>query len=327
MAPLLHGAEAISNGHFYKDIHVDSRDELATLAGHFNQARRRLQKSWEYSVSLDYLDSILRSMHDALIVISPKHTILTVNAATCALLGYEEWELIGQPVEKIFAEGAGFGEFIQLIESGFIIKNVEQHYVPKKGPTIPVSFSSSVMRDDDGRVRGIVCVAQDITERKRTEGMLERLSRQNELILKSAGEGIFGIDLQGSITFINPAATRALGYGAEELIGQRHHPIVHHTNADGVAIPADECAIDAVLTDGTVHQVSEDIFWRKDGASLPVEYFSNPIREGGQVVGAVVTFKDITERKQAAAELREAKEAAEAANRAKSSFLANMSHE
>jgi two-component system, sensor histidine kinase and response regulator len=327
LRPLLQGAEAISNGHFYKDIHIDSKDELGELAGHFNQARRRLQKSWEYSVSLDYLDNILRSMHDALIVISPKRTILTVNAATCALLGYEEWELIGQPVEKIFAEGAGIDEFMQLIESGFIIKNVEQAYLPKKGTKIPVSFSSSVMRDDEGRVRGIVCVAQDITERKRTEEMLERLSRQNELILKSAGDGIFGLDITGHITFVNPAATRALRFGAEELIGQHHHAILHHSSADGTPNPGETCPIDAALLDGNVHQVADDVFWRKDGARFPVEYASNPIRENGRLVGAVVTFRDITERKEAAAQLQEAKEAAEAANRAKSSFLANMSHE
>jgi PAS domain S-box-containing protein len=327
MKPLLRGAEAISSGHFYKEFQIDSRDEFALLAAHFNQARKRLQKSWEYSVSLDYLDNILRSMHDALIVISPKRTILTVNAATCALLGYEEWELIGQPVEKIFAEGAGIDEFIQLIETGFIIKNVEQAYLPKKGTRIPVSFSSSVMRDDEGRVRGIVCVAQDITERKRTEEMLERLSRQNELILKSAGDGIFGLDLTGHITFVNPAATRALRFGAEELIGRHHHAILHHTGADGGPNPAESCPIDAALQDGVVHQVPDDVFWRKDKSSIPVEYTSNPIRENGKLVGAVVTFKDITERKEAAAQLREAKEAAEAANRAKSSFLANMSHE
>jgi PAS domain S-box-containing protein len=332
LSSLIRGAEAISKGKLEQDIHVESGDELELLAGHFNQTRRRLQKSSEYSVSLDYLDNILRSMHDALIVISPRHKIKTVNAAACALLGYDERELMNQPVEKIFAEGAGaegqgFDELIQLIESGFIIRNVDQTLRSKKGATIPVSFSSSVMRDDRGDIQGIVCVAQDITERKRTEEMLERLSRQNELILKSAGEGIYGVDLQGDITFVNPAATRALGMSSGELIGRPHHRILHHTRADGQPYPTAECSILAALKDGSVHEGADELFWRKDGSSFPIEFISTPIREQGQVVGAVVTFKDITERLQAAQELKEAKEAAEAANQAKSAFLATMSHE
>src|SRR5215211_4660272 len=137
----------------------------------------------------------------------------------------------------------------------------------------------------------------DITERKRFEEALERLSQQHEMVLKSAGEGIFGLDLDGNATFVNPAAARMTGREAEELVGCPQHDVLHHTKPDGYPYPREECPIHAVLEDKTTHSRDDEVFWRKDGTSFPVEYMSSPIRQDGEVVGAVVTFKDFTERK------------------------------
>src|SRR5919112_1672671 len=137
----------------------------------------------------------------------------------------------------------------------------------------------------------------DITERKRFEGALERLSRRHEMVLKSAGEGIFGLNLDGNATFVNPAAARMTGWEVEELVGCPQHDVLHHTRPDGSPYPREECPIHAALKDGTTHSRDDEVFWRKDGTSFPVEYMSSPIRKDGEVVGAVVTFKDITERK------------------------------
>ena len=134
----------------------------------------------------------------------------------------------------------------------------------------------------------------------------ESLERQNELILDSAGEGIYGLDSAGKTTFVNPAATRMLGWTASEIIGQPMHDLLHHTRPDGSAYPREECPIYAAFKDGQVHRVEDEVFWRKDGSSFPVEYTSTPISEGGALEGAVVVFWDVTARKRAEEKLRRA---------------------
>ena len=142
-----------------------------------------------------------------------------------------------------------------------------------------------------------------ITEREKAENELSNLNRKNQLILNSAAEGILGLDLYGRQTFFNESATRMLGYSAEELVGHSGHSLWHHTKPDGSIYPEDECFIHATLRDGTVHRISNEVFWRKDGTSFPVEYSNTPIYENGKVVGSVVTFVDITNRKLAEEEI------------------------
>jgi PAS domain S-box-containing protein len=128
---------------------------------------------------------------------------------------------------------------------------------------------------------------------------LARLTRHETLILESAGEGICGLDRYGKATLVNPAAARMTGYAVEELIGRPLHDILHHSKPDGTPYPREACPSYAALTDGAVHHTPDEVFWRKDGTSFPVDYISTPIQEGGEIVGAVVTFNDITERKRA----------------------------
>ena len=179
----------------------------------------------------------------------------------------------------------------------------------------------------------------DITGRKRAEAEVDGLRRQNELILKFAGEGIFGVDLEGKITFVNPAAARMVGWEAGEMIGQRHHDIAHHTRIDGSPYSQEECPISAVVRDGKVRTAEDEVFWRQDGTNFPVEYTSTPIRnERGELLGAAVVFKDITERKQAEEEVRKLNEELEQrvqertaqleeANKELESFAYSVSHD
>jgi PAS domain S-box-containing protein len=134
-------------------------------------------------------------------------------------------------------------------------------------------------------------------EREQAEEELKRATRQKELILNSAGEGIYGLDLEGNTTFANPAAEKMLGYTEEELLGKPQHAIIHHSKPDGSPYPREDCHIYATFNDGKVHRESEEVFWRKDGTCFPVEYVSTPILEDEKLIGAVVTFRDITERK------------------------------
>jgi PAS domain S-box-containing protein len=124
-----------------------------------------------------------------------------------------------------------------------------------------------------------------------------------EQVLHAAGEGIYGLDLEGCTTFINPAAARMIDWSVEDLIGKPQHGILHHTKADGAPYPREQCPIYAAFTDGAVRHVEDEVFWRKDGTSFPVEYISTPMRDGGRIVGAVVTFRDVSDRRAATAAL------------------------
>ncbi len=133
---------------------------------------------------------------------------------------------------------------------------------------------------------------------------IKQLRKQNELILRSAGEGIYGLDRNGNTTFVNPAAAKILGWEQNDLIGKRQHTVIHHTKPDGTKYAREECPIYAAFSDGKIHRVDDEVFWRKDGTSLPVEYTSTPIRDDDDnLIGAVVTFRDITLRKKAEKDL------------------------
>jgi len=141
---------------------------------------------------------------------------------------------------------------------------------------------------------------------RRIETLFRDIERENHLILEAVGEGIYGVDAEGRTTFINSAAERMLGWTQDGLMGRVVHNVVHHTHGDGSPHPLHECPIYKAFKDGTVHRVSDDIFWRSDGAPFPVEYTSTPIMDNGQLVGAVVVFRDISERKLAEDELKRA---------------------
>jgi PAS domain S-box-containing protein len=127
---------------------------------------------------------------------------------------------------------------------------------------------------------------------------LSKLQKQHQLILDSAGEGIYGLDRDGRITFSNAAATEILGWKLEDVRGQKAHDVHHHSHADGSSYPLDECLIYSALRDGEIHRVDDEVFWHVDGSCVPVEYTSTPMFEDGELCGAVVVFRDISERKE-----------------------------
>jgi len=139
----------------------------------------------------------------------------------------------------------------------------------------------------------------DVQKLQKRVEELERLNRRNELICGSAGEGIFGLDMQGNFIFMNKAAATMLGYTPEECIGRHSHSCMHYIRSDDSRYPEEECKTYAAFRDGIVRHVDDECFCRKDGTRFPVEYTSTPIMEGNEIVGAVVTFSDITERKRA----------------------------
>lgn len=130
--------------------------------------------------------------------------------------------------------------------------------------------------------------------------------RQLEMILESTGEGIYGIDLRGRCIFINEAGAALLGYTPDEVLGRSMHYLIHHSHADQTLMPVHECRIYKAFLEGQGVRVDDEVLWCRDGSSFPAEYASYPIRDNDAVVGAVVTFNDITERKRTEGLLREA---------------------
>ena len=167
-----------------------------------------------------------------------------------------------------------------------------------------------------------------ISERDRTERRLSQEEERMRLLLESVGEAVYGVDINGDCTFCNAAFLRRIGYPSPQaLLGRNVHDVIHHTRADGTPYPWSECVLRSAFIGGEKLHLPHDLMWSSNGVSFPVELWSSPLIQNNQVRGAVVIFIDITERLRTEESLRLAKEAAEAANRAKSDFLANMSHE
>tara|TARA_A100001391_G_scaffold205403_1_gene205738 strand:+ start:18790 stop:20754 length:1965 start_codon:yes stop_codon:yes gene_type:complete len=175
------------------------------------------------------------------------------------------------------------------------------------GPLVMITIASLEQR----RRRTIDQEANDyhrqgLEEWRRAERFFREIERENQLILAAAGEGIFGVNADGVTTFVNPAAQKMLGWAAEDLVGMNMHDMVHYKHPDGSHYHASDCPIYGAFRNGTVNTVEDECFWRKDGTSLRVEYTSTPIEDNGALVGAVIVFRDISQRKENEAKLREA---------------------
>lgn len=164
-----------------------------------------------------------------------------------------------------------------------------------------VSTFNDLVTTMDAQRMGLAQAAQ--TLEKTVEARTAELNtsrRQLALILDAAGEGIFGLDINGRHVFANRAAASMLGYTVEEFLASEwsNHDLVHHTRPDGSAYPQDTCPIYATIRDGLRREVLDEVFWRKDGSSFPVEYITTPIvDEQGATIGVTIVFKDITDRK------------------------------
>src|SRR5919107_3137503 len=233
-------------------------------------------------------------------VVSLDGRYLQVNRALCEILGYPEEELQALTWQEIIHPDdlATNLAYAHRIKEGKCPKyHLDKRFRHADGHTVGASLNVSLVKDSEGEPLYFVSQIQDITKRKRAEEALDRLSHQHEMVLKSAGEGIFGLDLEGHTTFVNSTAANMTGWDANDLLGRSLHDTLHHTKPDGAPYPKEECPIYAAFTTGATHSRDDEVFWRKDGTSFPVEYVSTPIFEDGEIVGAVVTFRDITERK------------------------------
>ncbi len=226
--------------------------------------------------------------------------ILWVNPAFTRLTGYTAEEAVGQ-THRLLKSGRHSPEFYAGVWAAITAGHVWHGEVVnrrKDGSVYDEEMTITPVCGADGKIQNFIAIKQDVSERKVFEAQMERLRTEHAVILNAIGEGVHWIDKDGLIKFENPAAAKMLGFEIAELVGQRAHATMHHSRPDGTAYPQNECHIYATLRDGVVRHVTDEVFWRKDGTSFPVEYVSTPVyQKDGSPGGAVVIFTDITERK------------------------------
>ena len=239
------------------------------------------------------LHTILNSAGDGIFGIDTQGKVTFVNNKATELLGWDEEELIGKShhdlVHHTHTNGAVFPveecPIYMAYKDGQVHFETDDTFWTKDGHGFPVEYTSTPIVENN-TLSGAVVVFKDITKSK-------KLKKQLEMIVNSAGEGIFGLDTDGNVTFMNNAASIMLGWSQEELIGKSHHKLVHHSHADGSTYKEEDCPIFMSCQDGQVHFNSDDFFWAKDGSSFPVEYNSTPIIENKTLTGAVIVFRDL----------------------------------
>jgi len=228
--------------------------------------------------------------------LSEKGVITGLNFSGAKMLGKERRNLINNHFNLFISKDTRpvFNEFFLRVSTSGAKETCEVRL--NAGNDEPVYIHIEGLLSENGKVCHVTVV--DISETKKAVKSLELLNRQKNRILEAAGEGILGVDIQGIQTFVNPMACEILGYTAEELLGKNSHAVFHHHYKDGALYPAEKCPIFSTKHTGIANH-GEEYFWRKDGSCFPVEYSSLPIIEDGRITGAVVTFRDITERKNA----------------------------
>lgn len=218
--------------------------------------------------------------------------IADANMRAARMLEVAHDQVTGHRLGELVPASKGFlDKFIAVLASGIPLEEEFSYDDPPHGTRW---LRLQVVRAGVG----LAVSARDITEWKRASAEARQQGRLRKQILEASGEGIFGVDTEGRATFINPAGVKMLQWTEDEVLGQSMHALHHHTRADGSAYPDEECPIYAAYRDGVVHREDDEVFWRKDGSSFPVEYVSTPVRdERGNLAGAVVSFIDISERR------------------------------
>lgn len=266
------------------------------------------ERTAELSKSREQFLTLMESAPDAMLVTSISGDILMVNQRAEELFAYDRSELLGQPIEQLLPHALRddhkrhVSNYVKAPSSRAMGQNLNLEALAKDGRHIPVEISLSPIETDEGLT--IASSIRDISERKQAEKAFRESQEQINLILESAAEGIFGLDTSGMVTFCNQAAASMLGYDIDELIAISMHEAIHFTRADGSAYDITECPMRSAYQDGARHNVTDEVLWRKDGHSFPVEYTAVPMYKDEQLVGAVVMFKDITERKKMEEEIK-----------------------
>lgn len=282
----------VGKGKLNTQIDRYRNDEIGELAHTFNKMTRNLRQITAYAIK------VRESMVESLIVLQPEGlTIHSVNLATAKLLKYRRKELLGQPIGKVAPEVAVLlqGENLaQLNQQGYI-QNIETTYRTRSGFAVPVLFSASLMRTEDDRILGIVCVAQDITDRQQAAMKLQRSLALVQATLEATADGILVVNRDGRVEGFNQKFIEMWQIPREIANADRDHSPLLQFVLDQLLDPQGFLAKVQSLY-AQPEAISHDVLEFKDGRRF--ERYSQPQQLNGDIVGRVWSFRDVTERHQ-----------------------------
>lgn len=252
----------------------------------------------------DLYKVLVETSTDLILVTDDEGTIGYANQAAQELLGYEPEEMLGARIgdfvaPEFMAEAASMSE-----RAARGRPQAARHIVGRRrdGSLIPLSLIATPLAGSDRELEAAALIATDVSAQEQHERDQAHLIRENELILRSVGEGIIRVDPGGRITYANPAAGQILGCNHAELMGRDANELLHRVPADRSRKPVEESPIQASLGGETI-QNSDEVFWRPDGTSFAARCTSAPIREDGAIVGTVCVFADVSDEKEREQEL------------------------
>ncbi len=305
-------------------------------------AQRRIE------TRLQLQSAALEAAANAILITDREARIQWANPAFSTMTGYSLDEALGRTPGELLHSGIQSRDFYAALWETIREGRVWQGEVVnrrKDGRLYHEALTITPVPDTRGEIRHFIAIKQDITEmhqahlaleasKEQLEALvatrtaaLEATRTQMQLILDSSADALFGFDIEGHFTFVNPATCLLLGYMPEELIGESVHQTIHHSRSDGAPYPVEDCPMLVSLREQRTIRNDEEVFWRADGRPLAVEYAIQPMYQQGEIVGMVVGFRDISQRKAAEAAQSAALAEAERLARVRSEFLANMSHE
>ncbi len=225
-----------------------------------------------------------------------------INEAALQMLQFKAQEVLGKDQHALFHHHDIDGNFYPFADCPITKtlndgrkRQLREWFIRKEGTHFPVDLTVSPLFDKEA-IKGAVVAFTDITQRVKVENDNKRLTQYNRMLLESAGDGIYGIDMQGKCTFINPAALKMLGLTLEEVLGKDPHAIFHYSYPDGNEYPSVKCPVHLTKFKGQEIEC-EDHFIDKEGEFFPVHMKASPIFEEQVQVGVVVVFQNITEQK------------------------------
>ena len=291
-------ADRLAQGELSTRVMVQSSGEVQLLIDSFNRMAEDLDKT---TVSKDYVNEIIASMRDTLIVTATDGTISRINLATSLLLGYDETELVGRPLNQVvFDEPGSEKSTLNTIRYSGSISSLEKSYRAKDGSLIPMFFSASLMLGGDGQARGIVCVAQDITARKQAEEALRESAVNLTATLNATADGILASSAEGKVFFYNRQFAEMWDVPGPVLDSGADKELLGHVMQQ---LPDPDAFVWEIKRLFTSESSSFDTLYLKDGRVF--ERYSFPLRHGnGKMLGRVWSFRDITARQEAEEKLQ-----------------------
>jgi len=297
-----HAEQLLNERAALKESHAEA------VARAIAEREERIREQEEY---YRQIRAVMTKAADGILTVNPSGLIDSTNEAAEQMFGYSADEILAQPVETLLLIRQGldptksFPEAIlsQVRQDG---QSVFETQGLKKDGTL-VDLELSVSRVVLEHEPFYVFILRDITVRKRLEEQERQIHLLKQTILNAAADGIVGIDQEGRVIFVNPAATSMLGFSQDELVGRVFHEVVHHSHPNGTPYPVEQCPLYQAGKDASPSRtLTEEVFWRKDNTNFPVECTSQPICEGDRITGRVITFRDISLRRWLEAQLRQA---------------------